>query len=221
VCDDGTSQTLVYEMQFDATESVAMILPVPASRDLTFLDLSARPDAFAVIGALFPVEMPTTRGGGTYRPAPLEVQRVGAFDASFAPSLADLPRLDARLALGDGVREALSSYDGYGFAVFRFDAGRGKQHPFGYRYAAIEPALFFPTVHVHDGTKPQLAWFDHALYFQGTPQGTPTDRMGSDVSSAPLPSDIGFGHAGAHVRRMRIRGLRENTDVTVALDGQT
>jgi hypothetical protein len=117
----------------------------------------------------------------------LEVHDVGAFEASFVPSQADFSRLDERFRLPAGVLEAIPGVADYGFAVFKLKAGENqKVHPMALTFPTRNPQqIFYPTSHVHDGTFPSRAVFDHALYFQG-----------SEAMRLPLSLDTGTGRLG-------------------------
>jgi hypothetical protein len=161
---------------------------------VTFVDLSARPGFFGDLAALFVAEeralqmaSPMSFGGPT---AKLVVRDVGDFEASFVPSPRDFGRLDARFRLPGDVFEALPEYADWGFCVFKLrrepgsrgsglldlfkskgqKRGRGKPrtvHPMAFEFPRRDAAaLFFPTVHVHDGEVHPTAAFDHALYCQ-------------------------------------------------------
>lgn len=172
---DGDGQFLVYSMTLETSVDVAMILPLPVAREgesplLKFVSLEDYPEFFEHLRRCFPA--PRARGGrgvavaagGSQR---LAVERVGAFDASFVPTVADLDRLDARFRLDPAVWSSLPAYADYGFAVFQLRAGKAEVHPMALRFRTRSPgSLFFPTVHVHDGTVSQEAAFDHALYGQ-------------------------------------------------------
>lgn len=180
-------QYLAYEMSFGAATETAMILPLPvASHDertaLRFIDLSATPDFFDRLASMIVMFEEFQMGAGAgdvdmlslgteeVRP-PLLVHEVGAFDASFVPTVADFDRLDARFRLPPDVWSALpQQYRDYGFAVFRLRATDGKAlhaHPMAFEFSTrFDSQLFIPTVHVHDGSVPKLAWFDHIIYAQ-------------------------------------------------------
>jgi len=167
-------QYLVYQMAIDAPVDVAMILPLPVSvvaeDAIEFLDLSAIPQLFDRLHACF--EAPISRGG--FRGVPqaaaaaprLVVHSVGAFEASWVPSLSDMGRLDERFRLDDKVWRDLPQVADYGFAVFKLAAGAHTIHPMAMKFPTKDPALYFPTVHVHDGEVHRHAQFDHELYFQ-------------------------------------------------------
>lgn len=144
-----------------------------------------RPDPFAT----------DSREHGFRGGAPiLEVHQVGAFEASFVPSQADFNRLDRRFRLPAKVLSKLPYEQSWGYAVFKLrgalaqpsaspkrgwfrrreSAPRDREsaldqniHPMAFVFETRRPqALFFPTIHVHDGALTKLARFDHQLYFQ-------------------------------------------------------
>jgi hypothetical protein len=118
------------------------------------------------------------------------VHDVGDFEASFVPSPRDFDRVDARFRLPGDVFEALPEYADWGFCVFKLRRAPGSRgsglldlfksksqkstsgkprtvHPMAFEFPRRDPsALFFPTVHVHDGEVHPTAEFDHALYCQ-------------------------------------------------------
>jgi hypothetical protein len=122
----GNSQILVYSMRIQAEQEVAMILPLPvppnsAESAVRFINLEAYPQFFTDLGALFPAMVALGRGpvdGGISR-APLAVQDVGLFEASFVPTIADFARLDPRFRLPETAWHALPQYADWGFAVFK------------------------------------------------------------------------------------------------------
>lgn len=163
-----------------------MVLPLPiGSRDensaVTFTDLSDVPDFFDQLARyIWLWEGPTIApygdeiilgGDDTPTRPPLKVHEVGAFDASFVPTLADFGRLDARFNLPATVWDALPQYRDYGFVVFKLRKTAGGLkgvHPMAFEFSTrLTNTLFLPTVHVHDGQVHPLAWFDHILYLQG------------------------------------------------------
>ena len=83
------------------------------------------------------------------------------------PSIADFRRLDERFRLPTEVWDKLPAYKDYGFAVFRLKTGEHKIHPMAFEFPRAEPKqLFFPTVHIHDGTVKAKARFHHMLFCQ-------------------------------------------------------
>ncbi len=189
----GGEQILIYEMSLSTDRDTAMVLPLPALNDeddpITFIDLQKYPKFFNVIEESFQVR---GRGDGphamrmsaSWEAKPLPVEHVGAFEASFVPTLSDFRRLDRRFRLPGRVWRALPQYEDFRFAVFKLAAGaKQKIHPFGLRFrAAYSNCLFFPTIHLHDGQVRARADYDHYLYCQ-IPSGW----------SCPVDWDEGFG----------------------------
>ncbi len=76
-------------------------------------------------------------------------------------------RLDPRFRLPEVLFDAVPAYADHGFAVFQLEPGNVTVHPMAMNFLTREPQrLFFPTVHVHDGTFHPTAKFDHTLYYQ-------------------------------------------------------
>jgi len=179
-------QVLAYSMSVELDEELAMVLPLPvpagpADDAVQFVNLEGYDDLFDDLRKAFPEEFvasfaPQARGYGPPVQHKLEVHEVGDYEASFVPTLGDFSRLDERFRMPDGVWDRLPRYADYGFAVFKLTPGkkkllggvkRQKVHPMAFIFPRREPgALFFPTVHVHDGTVTETAHFDHALYCQ-------------------------------------------------------
>lgn len=205
-------QVIAYAMELTAAQDVAMVLPLPTPADsaddaVRFVNLEGYPELFDRLFAAFP--RPQSRGG-TLGPdavakgerAPLEVHAVGAFEASFVPRRADFARLDARFRLPEQAWDGLPGYATYGFAVFKLKAGeRKKVHPMAFSFPTRYPArLFFPTVHVHDGTAPAQARFDHTLYWQVAPEQEVEGEEQARWQESP-------GTADAHVDTKKAQGL--------------
>lgn len=198
-------QSLVYAMKVDVLEELAMVLPLPVPPGspedaVEFVDLSGYPAFFAELEKAFPEMMAfgapqAASRGHAATPVRLKVVEVGAFEASFVPRVADFSRLDERFRMPRCFFDALPMYADHGFAVFRLKPTKGAPrldvHPMAFRFPRRdETALFFPTVHVHDGSVPKEAAFDHKLTAQPSPlvtallgPGTPGLWM---ASSAPL-----------------------------------
>src|SRR5687768_11706626 len=95
-------QFLVYSMALRAKEDLAMVLPLPVKpgsgeKAVTFIDLQEYPGFFTDLRKGFPEPLTgetRPRGLGAPRTAKLEVTKVGSFDASFVPTIADFSRLD-------------------------------------------------------------------------------------------------------------------------------
>lgn len=183
---DG-SQALVYAMDVELAEPLAMVLPLPVPEApgedaVRFVDLSAYPRFFDDLDAAFPPDyatMPQAKGPVRRNAPPaqtLAVHAVGDFVASFVPTRADFARLDPRFRLPERVWDALPAYADYGFVVCELapkkrglfgSASRQRVHPMAFTFPRREQdALFFPTLHVHDGEVTPTARFDHMLFCQ-------------------------------------------------------
>lgn len=169
-------QYLVYSMHYEARRRLAMILPLPTPRSapedaVRFIDLSRYPHFFSDMAAGFPEQLPVALEGGiegaVARKPRLKVQEVGSFEASFVPELADFSRLDPRFRLPSGIWGQLPRYSGYGFAVFKLQAGEQRVHPMAFYFQSrASRRLFIPTVHVHHGRVEPRAHFSHTIYCQ-------------------------------------------------------
>ena len=80
-------------------------------------------------------------------------------------------------SLPDSTWKRLPQYADWGFVVFKFRKGEAHVHPMAFAFPTRHAnQLFFPTVHIHDGTVPATADFDHTLYCQAAKPG-PDLRM--------------------------------------------
>lgn len=235
----GERQLLVYSMNVAAAEPVAMILPLPVPPGppedaVRFIDLHGYPRLFTDLDAGFPdLMLPKSRGLLARNAAPqrtLVVHRVGDFEASFVPTLADFARLDPRFRMSDAVWRALPQYADWGFCVFKLiDLRRGwfgrtrprTIHPMAFEFPRREPSrLFFPTLHVHDGEVHPRAEFDHTLYYQAERALQPTLAAWMDQTSptsaaafVDVARTAGIVDGAAPVHRMFVTGTQPNTDV--------
>ncbi|MEO7329915.1 MAG: hypothetical protein ABI193_15160, partial [Minicystis sp.] len=218
--------------------------PVPIARvaddALTFVDLSGYHTFFSDLDSLFPEEMMRAKGRGPLALSrgaerkTLVVHTVGSFEASYVPSLADFDRLDPRFRLPAEIWEQRPEYQDFGFAVFKLRKGKKKAiHPMAFRFETRdEQALFFPTLHVHDGALHDRADFDHALFYQAP---TGAKAVLGDAAEAPfwlrsseVPAEQGvdIGRAlgavapGEPVFKWALRGLLPNRDARILLDPQ-
>lgn len=224
----GDRQRLAYAMDFAAAEELAMILPIPvpvgsAEDAVRFVDLSGYEKLFDDLRAAFPVPQSRSLSFGAPAPAALailEVHRVGAFDASFVPTAGDFARLDPRFQLPESLLSTVPAYRDWGFAVFALrpsvgDGATEHVHPMAFDFPRRDPSrLFFPTVHVHDGSVHARAVFDHELYAQGdasrlsTWERSPLQTSSSvDVSRAQ-----GLVDGDAPLHRRSLQGMLENAD---------
>jgi hypothetical protein len=159
-------QGLIYEMNLHMEQSLAMVLPLPVNgtSDAEFVDLSKYSDFFSDLELGFPDDALSLSLGA---PGTLAVQLVGSFEASYVPSIQDFDRLDPRFRLPPRIWQGLPQYAEYGFAVFKLRPNTRKIHPMALHFPTRMPdKLFFPTTHVHDGTLPERAGFDHSLFLQ-------------------------------------------------------
>lgn len=216
-------QALVYGMTVEAEADVAMILPLPvppgaAEDDVSFVDLSEYPELFQDVARGFPA--PAAFGAPRSPPVPqalLSVKQVGAFEASFVPGVEDFARLDPRFRLPETLISAFPGYADYGFAVFQLRAGpRSAVHPMAFTFPRRETdALFFPTVHVHDGEAHPTAAFDHQLYCQW-PHALPSPwwRPGPPASQhVDVGRALGLVDGDQPVAGLTLIGDRPNEDV--------
>ena len=174
------TQALAYQMQFSSTEPTAMILPLPvalpAKEDsVVWRDLKGYPELFADLNRGFPpkpeLQMPFARSKSAAAPAEdmLAVHEVGDFVASFVPSINDFARLDPRFVIKKEVWSQIPEYRDYGFAVFQLKSLSGSPHPIAFEWKTrLRDQVFFPTVHIHDGSVHAEDDFDHALYIQSS-----------------------------------------------------
>lgn len=171
---EGERQFLVYSMEFSAATDLAMVLPVPVTQpgaedSVSFINLEDYPRFFSDMWrGIFPLTR-KGRSAAASRAGQLAVVDVGAFEASFVPSMSDFYRLDERFRLSPGMLSALPMYTDYGFSVCKLKASSSLQriHPFAFSFKTREPrAIFFPTVHIHDGVVHGTAQFDHQLFCQ-------------------------------------------------------
>lgn len=243
----GDRQLLVYEMRLAAPEPVAMILPLPvAPRSgedaLRFIDLRDHADLFAEIDRAFirPEPRAPFAASVKHTAAPLRVEQVGAYEASYVPRIADFDRLDPRFRIDDELWARLPGYRDAGFAVFQLRAGEQRVHPMAFEFPARWPQwLYFPTVHIHDGALPERAAFDHSLYFQGFERidvvglrigrpPSPTTGFRGQVDCAASEEPVGRHVRGPraaelldlddHVFRLKVRGELRNDDTWLLPD---
>lgn len=239
---EGERQALVYGMQFAISEELAMVLPLPTPADVAedaveFVDLSDYEGFFTDLDGAFPAAdqfaQGASRGGPVAAHAqPLVVHDVGAFIASFVPTAGDFERLDPRFRLPSRVEATLVRTGATGFAVFqlkprvherwfRSTPKRQVSQPMALTFPTTRSdALYFPTLHVHDGAHlPETARFDHTLYLQGDPVLEATTGWGR---SEPLAGHLdptrlrGLVDPGRRAFRTAIHGERPNRDVWIS-----
>lgn len=170
------TQFLAYQMNIESEVPNAMILPVPikqpAQEDyLRFIDLKNYDAFFDDLANGFPYQRPFFAVGCSSNPdltkrSGLQVFEVGNYIASFVPTIADFDRLDAQFRLPQETWNKIPGYGKMGFAVFQLASGSLKPHPMALEFQTANTSLFFPTVHIHDGTVHEREHFDHILYMQ-------------------------------------------------------
>jgi hypothetical protein len=213
-------QVLVYEMTLAVSQAVAMLLPIPvppgSSDDaVQFLSLERYRQFFRCLENAFP--RGATMSLQSSRSPPerqmLAVHTVGAFEASFVPSPADFERLDERFRLPAGVVDAVPAYGDWGFAVFQLATSEGdvRVHPMAFEFPTRHAdALFFPTLHVHDGVVHRRAEFDHTLYSQGIEASY--GRWSQPLRMHMLDCPPGLIDPDAPAHRTDVHGESDNSD---------
>jgi hypothetical protein len=222
---------IVYQMTFTAEDQTAMILPVPVAPGateaaVTFVALDDYPEFFRDLEAEFKriVAQLKLLGGSLQRDA-LTVQRVGAFEASFVPDLEQFDRLDPRFRIPRHVWKALPAYESFGFVVFKLQPGTHVNvHPLAFSFVTRDPAtLFFPTLHIHDGTVHSAANFDHSFYTQNRPPESPLWPGGIWMPAGPartyvdIPRARGLVEAQAPCFQSWLRGSWANKDILIPI----
>lgn len=220
------NQVLIYQMSIRADEDVAMVLPIPVKagqgeKAVRFFDLTGYPQVFEDLHKGFPVPSPTYDAGPFGGPVPagravLSVVSVGAYDASYVPSIADFSRLDERFRLSADVWPQLPGYRDFGFAVFKLKAGKAQVHPMAFSFPTARPKdLFFPTLHIHDGKIHEKEHFDHTLYCQSSGQDLALweESQQPAVTFAKCGLTHGMVRPDQHVYRRSLQGKLVNADI--------
>lgn len=221
-------QFLVYSMTVKAADALAMILPIPtpkaAKEDaVSFINLEKYPELFTEIAKGFPPPPPgrgAPKDGTDSKSLGLKVVEVGSFIASFVPAVKDFARLDERFRLASGVWDKLPQYKDWGFAVFQLKKGEQKVHPMAFDFPRRDPrVLFFPTVHIHDGTVKEKAGFDHMLFAQFTggemvPEWEESTQP-ANMFMTKVAESKGIIDGQEHIYRKIMRGTFKNQDVVV------
>ena len=239
------TQFIVYQMNYKSVHSNAMILPIPIrrpthDRSLRFIDLSHYDTFFDDLSKGFPYIGPSNMGCGapdsvSTGKSALEVFEVGNYIGSFVPNLSDFSRLDDRFTLPSATWSKLPQYDDYGFVVFQLAEGSLKPHPMAFEFETNSDQIFFPTLHIHDGTIHATEEFDHTLYLQHA--GFDSKVYGyensdvADKSTGLIRSKFTAEHfckvdkangivlSDLLVHRTLIRGNRENRDTQFPTSG--
>jgi hypothetical protein len=222
-------QGLIYGMALNTPEDVAMILPIPVQPGsgedaVKFMSFAKYPGVFTDLASLFPQPRVAPSYGGANgglggEAEPIRVVQVGAFDASFVPTIKDFSRVDERFRIPDDAWEKLGQYSRFGFAVFKLRKGNAVIHPMAFTFPSAMPErLFFPTVHIHDGKVHTHAEFDHVLYAQTTIGYPPREHRWAESARLAAPAiKIGLAHglfaADQHVFGLTLKGKLRNVDV--------
>lgn len=238
------TQLLAYQMNYESQDENAMILPIPVKRpvqenSLRFIDLKGYADFFDDLADGFPYHSPPSIGcSASFDPASrpdLQVFNIGNYMASFVPGLPDFSRLDSRFSLPNKTWAQIPKYAEYGFAVFQLAAGSLKPHPMAFEFQSDRDAVYFPTLHIHDGEIHDTEEFDHVLYVQhagfdsrvyGYQNSNVVDKSTGLIRSKYLANrfcDVGRA-AGLMdgdllIHRKLIRGNLPNRDTEIATYG--
>jgi len=178
---NGAVQTVVYEMRMHQRQRagprpdsrppppVAMILPMPGKL-AEWVDTSAYPGFFKDMAKAFQPPRRSAARSRELTKSKLKVEKVGSYNATWVPALADFPRVSPLFQLAPNLNLAKYGYDqpGWSFAVFAFDTeSNGPVHPIAFRFERMHDDVFVPTLHVHDGSSAEeLAHYDHDIYVQ-------------------------------------------------------
>jgi MYXO-CTERM domain-containing protein len=170
------TQVLVYQMRYAAAQPTAMILPLPVAlaakeEAVRFRSLKEYASFFDVLATGFPAKpsfsLSRSKGTAASAAAPLAVHEVGDYVATFVPSRMDFTRVDPQFQIPTSVWDRIPAYADYGFAVFQLKELSGTPHPIAFEFETRTPGvLYYPTVHIHDGTLHEKDDFDHVLYAQ-------------------------------------------------------
>jgi hypothetical protein len=239
------TQVIAYQMRYAAEAPTAMILPLPvalpAREDaVRFKSLKEFPDFFAALDRGYPAPPPDelVKSAALAAAPALAVHEVGDYIASFVPTIADFKRVDPRFVLSKEVWEKIPGYDDYGFAVFQLKELAGTPHPMAFEFdTRLKDSIFFPTVHIHDGTVHETADFDHVLYAQAASydaragdyegpesvdKGTGFVRSKGKAKDFAEPGrSVGLVEPELMVHKVSMRGLLPNRDTMkpLALSG--
>ena len=222
-------QFLVYSMRFKAGDDLSMILPIPTPKGtaedaVKFINLEKYPDFFVDLRKGFPQPLSNSRGPakgsvGKKDEPKLKVVEVGSFIASFVPAIKDFARLDERFRLPTEVWDKLPQYKEWGFAVFQLKKGEMKVHPMAFEFPRTNKRqLFFPTVHIHDGTVPDKAGFDHMLFCQTASENImmwEESPQPAEMFMSKVKETQGIIDPKAHCHRKVLKGRFDNKDVLV------
>ena len=223
-------QFIVYRMLYAAANELAMVLPLPvpantAEDAVQFINLQQYRSFFDDMQTGFQ-KFSATFSDCLAVPVATEmlaVHEVGDFEASFVPHQNDFVRLDPRFRLDDELWKKLPEYADYGFAVFKLKPTKQPKsvHPMAFRFPTrLNDAIYFPTLHIHDGELPENAEFDHMLYWQISQINDNVKsnwRQSFDVASnfMDMRKSAGIVDGDLHCWRIALSGTLRNTDTIV------
>ncbi|HVU26335.1 MAG TPA: hypothetical protein VHG71_01195 [Verrucomicrobiae bacterium] len=230
---ESDRQFVVYSMTIDMAKPLAMVLPIPVKKGsdekaVRFIDLENYQNFFGDLDSGFPRPISRSDSMQNLGVEPesahiLEVVQVGNFEASFVPTVKDFSRLDERFRMPPDLFAKLPEYRHFGFAVFKLKPGAQTVHPMAFEFpTALEPQVFFPTVHVHDGKVHDRAKFDHVLYCQ--PSGETHLKLSAWAESPKIAKHFvdvkkssGLVLADEHCYKREMRGLLPNKDTILEM----
>ena len=116
--------------------------------------------------------------------------------------------------------------------MFQLKSLAGSTHPIAFEWKTrLRGQVYFPTVHIHDGTVHKEDEFDHALYLQDSeldskvgdydgPQSKDSRTglvrsEGKASAFAKVPWALGLVDADLLVHRMTIQGMHANKDTII------
>jgi hypothetical protein len=239
------SQYLVYQMQYEAGEPTAMVLPIPVTKpthenSLRFIDLSGYSEFFSDLAKGFPVIIdPYVKSAvieTTHAPQ-LKVFQIGNYEGSFVPNVADFSLLDERFRFSDAIWSKIPQYKNFAFVVFQLTAGSLKPHPMAFEFDYEGKEIYFPTMHIHDGVIHRREEFDHALYlqhaeldsrvgeyknFEGYDHTTKLIRSQATAENyCNMSTAQGILLGNLLIHKHVIRGKQPNRDFTLAVTGDS
>ncbi|ADB19398.1 hypothetical protein Psta_4757 [Pirellula staleyi DSM 6068] len=237
------TQLLAYQMEYMSRTENAMILPLPVRQpaeegSLRFIDFEKYDNFFDDLITGFPYIQRIGIGCSDAAPLTsesLDVVKVGNYIASFVPTLADFSRLDERFRLSPETWDKLPQYQDFSFAVFKLADGTLRPHPMAMEFQTASDAIFFPTVHVHDGETHPTERFDHMLYLQHAGLDSVVDAYRGDAHVDPttglvrsqenasqfcrIDQTAGLVDGNLLVHRRDLRGKHPNQDTIIAVVG--
>lgn len=215
---DNGKQFLVYQMEYTTDKDAALILPLPTPPDsaadaVRFIDLSAYPEFFEDIDKGFPY---TRNLGVPGAPKSKHPPATGEYDAAFIPSQKEFAQLEESFRIPQEAWDQLAEYHDFGFAVIKLRADAHTVHPIALEFPMRSPQLlYFPTIHIHDGTVAGEANFDHDLFCQAKAGWLRSyDVAGSFID---MERAQGVVDSGERVSRMTVQGMHPNSDIIVGL----